>query len=249
MSGHSKWHNIKVKKTKMDSQRGKVFTKLSKEIIIAAKQGGADPENNYRLKMAIQRAKESNMPSDNIKRTIDRATGGEGGTSIEEITYEGYGPSGVALMVDAATDNRNRTAADLRSILGKHGGNLGESGCVAWMFKKRGLITVEAGAMTEDQMLEAVLEAGAEDMMLSEGLFEIYTDPSDLKAVKENLEEQGIKVQSAEVSMLPLNTVKLESNDASRVLKLMDALEDHDDVQHVYSNFDIPESVMEELAV
>lgn len=240
MSGHSKWATIKRKKAKTDNQRGKLFTKLAKEIIVAAKQGGADPDGNMRLKAAIQRAKEANIPNDNIQRAVQKGAGSAGGDNYEEILYEGYGPSGVAVMIEILTDNRNRTAGEVRHLFSRNGGNLGESGCVSWMFDKKGLIVVEKkDTLQEDDLLMAALDAGAEDMKTEEDSYEIYTAPQDLDSVKESLLGQGIAVADAEVTMVPQTTVSLAGKEAEQMIRLMDALEDHDDVQDVYANFDI----------
>lgn len=242
MSGHSKWSTIKRKKAKVDAQRGKVFTRLSKEIIMAAKAGGGDPEGNMRLKTAIQKAKEANIPNENIQRAIMKGTGELGGGNFEEIVYEGYGPGGVAVMMEILTDNRNRTAGEIRHLFSRYGGNLGETGCVSWMFDKKGLIMVDkASGANEDDLLLAVLEAGAEDMKVEEDSFEIYTEPESLESVRENLAAQGCVIADAEITMLPQTSVNLAGNEAEQMLKLMDSLEDHDDVQEVYANFDITE--------
>ncbi|GBF35333.1 hypothetical protein DCCM_4456 [Desulfocucumis palustris] len=242
MSGHSKWSTIKRKKAKVDAQRGKVFTRLSKEIIMAAKAGGGDPEGNMRLKTAIQKAKEVNIPNENIQRAIMKGTGELGGGNFEEIVYEGYGPGGVAVMMEILTDNRNRTAGEIRHLFSRYGGNLGETGCVSWMFDKKGLIMVDkASGANEDDLLLAVLEAGAEDMKVEEDSFEIYTEPESLESVRENLAAQGCVIADAEITMIPQTSVNLAGNEAEQMLKLMDSLEDHDDVQEVYANFDITE--------
>src|SRR5205823_3474328 len=242
MSGHSKWHNIRLKKGKVDAERGKVFTKLAREIIMAAKEGGANPDGNLRLRLAIQKARESSMPQDNIKRAIDRGSGQLEGANYEELTYEGYGPGGVAVMVNAVTDNRNRTVAELRNIFGKHGGNLGETGCVAWMFDQKGFLSVSKDAASEDDVMMAVLDAGAEDVRTEEETFDVITPPEALPAVRQALEAAAIPFLSAEVTMVPRSTVHLEGKEAQQMIRLMDALEDHDDVQNVYANFDIAES-------
>ncbi|MGQ9556837.1 MAG: YebC/PmpR family DNA-binding transcriptional regulator [Desulfurispora sp.] len=242
MSGHSKWSTIKRKKAKVDAQRGKIFTRLSKEIIVAARLGGGDPDNNPRLKAAIMRAKEANIPNDNIQRAIMKGTGELGGGNYEELIYEGYGPGGVAVMMEIMTDNRNRTAGEIRHLFAKNGGNLGETGCVAWQFQKKGLIVVEPGAgISEDELLLAALDAGAEDMKTEEDSYEIYTAPEEVEAVRQKLVEQGMVVAAAEVTMLPQTTVQLSGKEAEQMLKLMEALEEHDDVQEVYANFVIDE--------
>ena len=244
MSGHSKWHSIKHKKAKVDAQRGKIFTRLIKELTVAARMGGGDPESNSRLRTAMAAAKAANMPADNIDRAVKKGTGELPGVSYEEITYEGYGPAGVAIMIDAMTDNKNRTVSEIRYILSKNGGNLGASGCVAWMFHKKGIITIEAEGVDEDELLEITLEAGAEDMTSEEEVFVITTDPASFEDVHTALEERGISMASAELTMVPENTVKVDAKEASKVLRLMDALENHDDVQSVHSNFDIPEEIL-----
>jgi YebC/PmpR family DNA-binding regulatory protein len=248
MSGHSKWHNIRLKKGKMDAERGKIFTKISREIIIAAKAGGGNPDSNLRLRMAVQKARENSMPADKIKNAIQRGTGELEGVNYEELTYEGYGPSGVAVLVEVATDNRNRTVAELRNIFSKCGGNLGESGCVAWLFNPRGLVSLPKEGLTEDKVMEAAIEAGADDVKTEEETFDVYTAPEDFGAVRDALAGSGMKVLSSEVTMVPSTTVALEGKPAEQMLRLMENLEDHDDVQNVYANFDIPESVLAGMA-
>ncbi|MFH0802281.1 MAG: YebC/PmpR family DNA-binding transcriptional regulator [bacterium] len=248
MSGHSKWHNIKEKKSKVDAQKGKLFTTVSKEIMMAVKEAGPEPDTNYRLKMAIQKAKDVNMPQDNIKRSIDRASG-VGSENIEEINYEGYGPHGVAIIVEAATDNRNRMAAEMRNLFSKSGGSLGEAGCVAWMFDKRGVIEISSeNIKDEDELMMTALEAGAEDLKKEEDVFQILTSPSKLHQVRLFLEEKKFPIESAEITMIPKNTVTLDKNQAAQVLRLMDALEDQNDTLQVYANFDIPAEILEEMA-
>lgn len=241
MSGHSKWSTIKRKKEKIDSQRGKIFTRLAKEIIIAAKTGGGDPNANMRLKTAIQRAKDANIPNENIKRAIQRGTGELAGVNYEEITYEGYGPGGVAVMLEIMTDNRNRTAGEIRHLFSKYGGNLGESGCVAWMFDKKGLIVIDKSEtdLSEDDLMLLALDSGAEDLKNEEDSYEIIAAPDDLDVVREALAGQGIPIAVAEVTMIPQNTVNLTGDDAKKMLTLIDMLEEHDDVQNAYANFDI----------
>ncbi|MCQ2560035.1 MAG: YebC/PmpR family DNA-binding transcriptional regulator [Clostridia bacterium] len=240
MSGHSKWSTIKRKKEKIDNQRGKLFTRLSKDIIAAAKAGGGDPAGNARLKTAIAAAKAANIPNDNIQRAILKATGELAGSNFEEIVYEGYGPSGVAIMLDIVTDNRNRVAGEIRHLFTRNGGNLGETGCVAWMFDKKGLIEVEKeSGISEDDLMLLALEAGADDLKDEDEMFEIYTDPSQLDAVKTALEENGVQIADDRLTMLPQNLISLSEDDAEKVLKLIDALEEIDDVQEVYANFDI----------
>lgn len=246
MSGHSKWHNIRLHKGKADLERGKIFGKLSREITIAARQGGGSTDSNLRLRMAVDKARENSMPADNIKRAIQKGTGELGGENYEETTYEGYGPGGVAVLVEAATDNKNRTVADLRHLFNKYGGNLGENGSVAWQFARKGVIAVPVEGHDEDAVMEAALEAGADDMTHEGDSFEITTPVEALIAVKGALAAQNIAVASAEATMVPQNTVQLEGDAARRMLKLMDALEDHDDVQNVAANFDIAESILQE---
>lgn len=243
MSGHSKWSTIKRKKAKIDAEKGKIFTRLAREIIIAARQGGGDPEANARLKAAIQRAKEANIPNENIQRAIMRGTGELGGANYEELVYEGYGPGGVAVMMEIGTDNRNRTAGEIRHLFSKHGGNLGESGCVSWMFDKKGLIVVERGetAFNEDELMLLALEAGAEDMKTEEDSYEIITAPGDLEAVRQSLAAKGVSMAMADVTMLPQTTVRLQGKEAEQMSRLIDALEEHDDVQEVYTNCNLDE--------
>ena len=248
MSGHSKWHNIKLRKGKVDAQRGALFTRLSKEIILAAKSGSSDPEANYRLKMAVEKARENNMPLDNIKRAIARAAGGEGGREIEEVRYEGYGPSGVAVIVDAATDNRNRTASEMRFLFSRNGGALGETGSVSWQFELRGLVEVESGGRSEDQLTEAALVDGVDDVRYDAERSEIVTNVSALQTAREALTARGLKVTEARLSMEPKQTVALTGEAAAAVLKLLDALEEHEDVQQVYSNVDLSGVDLEALA-
>jgi YebC/PmpR family DNA-binding regulatory protein len=245
MSGHSKWHTIKHKKGALDAKRGKLFTKLIKEITVAARSGGSgDPDSNARLRKAIVDAKAANMPNDTIARAIRRGTGEEAGVNYEEIVYEGYGPAGVAVMVDAMTDNRNRTVAEIRHLFGKNGGNLGESGSVRFMFEKRGYIVVDKAAQPEDELLELALDAGADDLRDDGDSFEILTTPENFDAVLTAVKGAGIEPQVAEIEMVPTNYIKLTGNDARQMLKLMEALEDHDDVQKVSANFDIDEAEM-----
>ena len=244
MSGHSKWHTIKHKKGALDAKRGKLFTKLIKEITVAARAGGGDPDANARLRKAIADAKGANMPNDTISRAVRRGTGEEEGVNYEEIVYEGYGPAGVAVMVDTLTDNRNRTVGEVRHIFSKNGGNLGESGSVRFMFEKKGYIVVEKGAKAEDELLELALEAGADDLRDDEDSFEIITSPEAFDAVLDAVKKAGIEPQVAEIEMVPNTYVKLTGQDARAMLKLMEALEDHDDVQKVSANFDIDEVEM-----
>jgi YebC/PmpR family DNA-binding regulatory protein len=244
MSGHSKWHSIKHKKGALDAKRGKLFTKFIKEITVAARSGGGDPDANARLRKAILDAKAGNMPNETIDRAVRRGTGEEEGVNYEEITYEGYGPGGVALMVQSMTDNRNRTVAEIRHIFSKNGGNLGESGSVGWMFEKKGYIVVEKAAKSEEELFELAIDAGADDLRDDEDNFEIITSPDAFDAVLTAVKGAGVEPQVAEVEMVPQNYIKLEGADARQMLKLMEALEDHDDVQKVSANFDISEADM-----
>jgi len=249
MSGHSKWSTIKRKKGAIDSKRGKIFTKLIKEITLAARLGGGDIEGNARLRSAVLAAKEENMPKDNIDRAIKKGTGElAGGAAYEEVTYEGYGPAGVAVIVEVMTDNKNRTVAEIRHIFSKHGGNLGENGCVAWMFDKKGSITFDKKAVDEDALMETALEAGADDVRDQETEWEVITDPLNFEAVKRAVDQKGWKYLDSLVGLIPQNTVRLEGGKAEQMMKLMERLEDNDDVQNVYSNFDIPDEVMEKLS-
>jgi len=246
MSGHSKWHTIKHKKGALDAKRGKVFTKLIKEITVAARTGGSgDVDSNSRLRKAVSDAKAQNMPNDNIDRAIKRGTGELEGSHYDEITYEGYGVGGVAVMVETMTDNRNRTVAELRHLFSKNGGNLGEAGSVAWIFDKKGLFVISKIAKAEDELLEIVLEAGADDLKDGGEVFEVLTSPENFEAVNEALKQAGVETQVAEVTMIPQNSIRLEGADAKSMLKLYDAIDDHDDVQKVYANFDIDESEMQ----
>ncbi|HKG46631.1 MAG TPA: YebC/PmpR family DNA-binding transcriptional regulator [Pyrinomonadaceae bacterium] len=244
MSGHSKWHSIKHKKGALDAKRGKLFTKFIKEITVSARTGGGDPDANARLRKAILDAKAGNMPNDTIDRAIRRGTGEEEGVNYEDITYEGYGPSGVALLIQSLTDNRNRTVAEIRHLFSKNGGNLGESGSVGWMFEKKGYIVVSKSAKPEEELFDLVIEAGADDLRDDEDNFEIITSPEAFEAVLAAVKGAGIEPQVAEVDFVPQNYVRLEGADARQMLKLMEALEDHDDVQKVSANFDISEADM-----
>jgi len=241
MSGHSKWSTIRHKKGAADAKRGKIFTKLIKEITVAARMGGGDPESNPRLRTAVAAAKAENMPKDNIERGIKKGTGELEGVSYEESTYEGYGPGGAAVMVESLTDNKNRAVADIRHIFSKNGGNLGENGCVAWMFDKKGYISVEKSASDEETLMEAALEAGAEDVREDGASFEVITAPEDLEAVREAIEDSNIPFVDAEVTMLPQTTANLQGKEAEQMMRLMESLDDCDDVQKVYTNADIPE--------
>ena len=244
MSGHSKWATIKRKKAVTDSRRGKIFTQIIKEITIAAKSGGGDPSGNPRLRLAIDKAKSSNMPADNIKRAIMKGTGELPGVSYEDVTYEGYGSGGVAVIIESVTDNKNRTVSEIRHLLERNGGKFGATGSVAWMFHKKGTIRTPKGTMTEDDMLSIVLDAGADDLRLDGDSFEITTSPEAFEAVKKAIEDKHITVEEAEIHKVPENTVKVEGPDVEKVLKLMEALEEHDDTQHVYANFDIDEKLL-----
>ncbi len=248
MSGHSKWASIKHKKGAVDAKRGKIFSKLIKEITVAARLGGGDPMGNPRLRSAIQAAKAENLPKDNIERAIKKGTGELEGTSYEEVNYEAYGPGGVAVMIDCLTDNKNRTVADLKHIFDRHGGSFGEPGCVSWIFKKRGLIVFARNKVEEEKLFDLALEAGAEDIDEGETEFEVITDPSDFESVKKAFDDAGLDYTLSEVSMVPQNTVKLEGKGAEQMLNLMEALEDNDDISHVYANFDIPDEVMEAMS-
>ena len=244
MSGHSKWHSIKHKKGALDAKRGKLFTKFIKELTVAARTGGGDPDANARLRKAIGDAKAGNMPNDTIDRAIRRGTGAEEGVNYEEINYEGYGPGGVALLIEAVTDNRNRTVAEIRHIFSKQGGNLGESGSVGWLFEKKGYLVVSKSAKPEEELFDIAIEAGADDLRDDEDNFEIITSPENFDKVHAAVKSAGIEPQVAEVSMVPQNYVKLEGSNAQQMLRLMEALEDHDDVQKVSANFDISEAEM-----
>ena len=248
MSGHSKWATIKHKKGAADARRGKLFTKLIKEITVAARIGGGDVDSNPRLRTAVNEAKAENMPADNIKRAIQRGTGELPGVQYEEIVYEGYGPSGVALILEVATDNRNRTLAEIRHILSKNGGNLGETGCVTWIFSKRGYIVVEKSKASEDALLELVTEAGADDMKEDGDNWEIFCPMENFQQVVDALNKAGITPAVAELSMIPQTQVKVSGKPADQVLRLMDELDEHEDVQHVYANFDIEDAELQSLA-
>ena len=245
MSGHSKWHSIKHKKGAADAKRGKVFTRIIKELTVAARVGGGDPDSNPRLRTVIADAKAANMPADNIKRAIRRGTGEEPGVAYEEVMYEGYGPGGAALMVDVLTDNKNRTVSDIRHLLSKHGGHLGESNSVAWMFSKKGYILIDMSQADEETLMTATLEAGGDDLRDDDGTWEVVSSPETFHAVLEAVKQLGIEPMTAEVAMLPQSYVKLEGKAAQQMVRLMDALEEHDDVRHVWSNFNIEEKEIE----
>ncbi len=247
MSGHSKWANIKFRKERQDAARGKIFSKLIKEITMAARLGGGDIESNPRLRTAVQNAKAQNMPLKNIDNAILKGTGELPGVIYEEVAFEGYGPGGVALYILTTTDNRNRTVAEIRHILNKHGGNLGETGSVSWVFEKRGLIRIQKQDYDEEELILAVIEAGADDFKVEEDFFEVYTQFEDLYKVRSTLEETAYNIESAEITLIPQNIVELDGKQAEQMLRLMDALEDSDDVQNVYANFDIDEEIMERM--
>ena len=245
MSGHSKWHTIKHKKGAADAKRGKVFTRLIKELTVAARGGGGDPDMNPRLRTIVAEAKANNMPRENIERAIRRGTGEEPGVTYEEVTYEGYGPGGVALMIDTLTDNKNRTVGEIRHLLGKHAGNLAAENSVAWMFSRKGQIVVEKGKVDEEKLLSAALDAGADDMNDDESVWEVVCAPENFEAVRDAVKALGVEPASAAVAMIPQNYVKLVGKEAQQMLKLMEAIEDHDDVQHVWANFDVEEKEIE----
>lgn len=248
MSGHNKWSTIKHKKGAADAKRGKMFSKLIKEITIAARMGGGDLDGNPRLRTAVNTARAANMPKENIERAVKRGTGEIAGVTYEEIVYEGYGPGGVAVLVEALTDNKNRTVAEIRHIFDKYSGNLGESGCVAWMFDKKGVIEIAAEGLSEDDVMELALEAGAQDVKREGDTFEITAEPSDFEPVRKAVEDKGWKVELAEITMIPQNTVKLSGKKAEQMLKMMDVLDDHDDLQTVFANFDISEEEMMKIS-
>ncbi len=247
MSGHSKWHSIKHKKMATDAKRGKMFTKFIREIMMAAKMGGGNPDTNPRLRIAIERAKSFNMPNDNIQRAIKKGSGEEGGVTFEQVTYEGYGPGGVALFVEVLTDNKNRSASEIRSIFSKHNGNLAGAGSVAWLFERKGIINVNKNKIGEDDLMEIVLDAGAQDMTLEGDVYEITVMPENFETVKNALIEKKIDIADANISLVPKTTVRVEGKSAEQVLKLLEALEDHDDVQNAYANFDISDDVLEKV--
>ena len=244
MAGHSKWAQIKRKKAVTDARRGNLWSKLLKEVSVAARMGGEDPSGNARLRTAIQDARAANVPNDNIDRAVKRGSGQLDGVSYDEVTYEGYGAGGVAVLIETLTDNRNRTVSDVRHLFSKHGGNLGENGCVNWMFTKRGYFAIGRSAMAEEAFMELALELGAEDISIEDEIFELYSRPEDYATMREALDRQGVGLEASQLAMLPQSTVRLESDDAGKVLRLIEALEDHDDVQHVWSNFDFDEEVL-----
>ena len=249
MSGHSKWASIKHKKGAADAKRGRIFTKLIKEITIAARQGGGDPDANPRLRLCIQKAKDSNMPADNIDRAVKKGTGELEGVNYEEITYEAYGTSGVALIIECLTDNKNRTISDVKSILTKRGGNMATPGAVGWIFENKGYFAVKKDTVEEEKLMDIVLEAGAEDLKTEEKeVFEIYSAAEEYENVRKALEDKGVKIESSELTMIPKNTIKIDKiEDAKKLLKLIDAIEDNEDVQNVYANFDISDEIMDEI--
>ncbi|NKE72771.1 YebC/PmpR family DNA-binding transcriptional regulator [Candidatus Manganitrophus noduliformans] len=249
MSGHSKWATTKHKKAAADSKRGKIFTKIIREITVAAKMGGGDPEGNPRLRTAILKAKENNMPADNIKKAVQKGTGELPGVTYEEMTYEGYGPGGVAIIIQIMSDNKNRTVSEIRHLLSKSGGNMGESGSVAWMFQKKGYLSIEKQKADEEKLMSVALDAGAEDIRSDDPtLFEVITAPADFEKVKKAMTDAGLAPSYAEVTFLPQTYIRLDGKEAEQMLRLMEALEDHDDVQNVYANFDIPDEVMAKVA-
>jgi YebC/PmpR family DNA-binding regulatory protein len=248
VAGHSKWANTKHRKARVDAQKGKIFTKIARELTVAAREGGDDLNVNFRLRLAVQKARENNMPGDNIQRAIQKGAGGQEGTSFEQTNYEGYAVGGVAVLLEILTDNRNRTAAEIRHIFSRHGGSLGESGCVAWMFSRKGMIAVNRKNLNldEDDLMLIALEAGAEDITAEDdGSYTVTTEVDQFEAVKKALQDQGVEVVSDEVTMLPSTSIEItEQGDAEKVIRLMEALDDHDDVQNVYANFDIPEELL-----
>ncbi|MFP4668208.1 MAG: YebC/PmpR family DNA-binding transcriptional regulator [Desulfosalsimonas sp.] len=245
MAGHSKWANIKHKKSAEDAKRGKIFTRLVKEIIVAARMGGGDPEANPRLRTVLEKAKQNNLPKDNIERAIKKGTGELEGVNYEETAYEGYGPGGAAVYIESLSDNKNRTVADIRHIFSKHGGSMGENGCVSWVFDKKGWIPVKKSDATEETLMETAIEAGAEDIRDEDDIFEIITPPQAFEDVKDALREAGVPFEGEEVTMLPQTTISLKGADAEKMLKLMNALDDSDDVQRVHTNADIPQEIIE----
>ncbi|MBN2064597.1 MAG: YebC/PmpR family DNA-binding transcriptional regulator [Sedimentisphaerales bacterium] len=247
MSGHSHWAGIKHKKAANDAKRGKLWSKLARLIIVAAKNGGGDPGANLSLRYAIEKAKEANMPKDTIEKAIKKGTGDLEGVSFEEVLYEGYGPGGVAIMCEVLTDNRNRTAGEIRKIFDMNGGALGATGCVAWIFSKKGFISINGAGKDEEKLMELALEAGAEDFSVEEGMFEITTDAESFRDVKQALIDAGFEIDNSEISQVPSNTIAVDENDARKIMKLMEKLEDHDDVQGSHGNFDISDEIMEKL--
>jgi YebC/PmpR family DNA-binding regulatory protein len=247
MSGHSKWHSIRHKKGVVDAKRGRLFTKIIKEITVAARQGGGDPNANFRLRTVIAKAKESNMPKDNIEKAIKKGTGELEGYNLEEILYEGYGPNGVAIMIDTFTDNRNRTTAEIRNILTKSGGNLGENGCVSWIFEKKGIVTLNAEKYDENSVMEIAIDSGADDIQGDSNIWEVTTTPENYENVRSNFIKKGMEVLMSDIMRVPKTTVKLDVKIAGKILTLMEKLEDHDDVQNVAANFDIPDEILQNI--
>ena len=247
MSGHSKWKTNKGKKGIADAKRGATFTKIIKELVVVARDGGGNPDTNPRLRAIMQKAKEANMPSDNVKMAIKRGTGELPGIVYEAVMYEAYGPGGVAILVDSLTDNKNRSTAELRNIMSKRGGNMAGAGSVSWMFTQKGYISVAKDKINEDELMNIVLDAGAEDMKREDDVYEIFTSVQDLEKVKQALQDKGIKWEDAELTMIPSSTVKVTGNEAKQVLALVESLEEHDDVQQVYANFDIPDEIIVEV--
>jgi YebC/PmpR family DNA-binding regulatory protein len=248
MAGHSKWHNIKLRKQAVDAQKAKIFAKVSREIIVASRQGGGDPTTNPRLRLALDKAREAGMPNDNVQRAIKRGTGELEGGNIEELVYEGYGPGGVALLIESQTDNRNRARSDIRALLNKYGGNMGEPGCVAWLFQRKGMIVVDAKGVDEDELMLLAADAGAEDITPQEETFEVTTTYENLESVRAQLEANGVALLRVEAVMIPSTMVPLDDEGARQMMKLMQALEELDDVQRVNANFDIPDRILEEQA-
>lgn len=248
MSGHSRWSTIKRKKAAADAKKGQIFTKIIREIIVAAKTGGGDPDSNSRLRTVIEKAKAVNMPLENIKKAIQKGTGELPGVSYEEITYEGYGPGGVALLIKVTTDNKNRSAADIRTILSKNGGSMAAVGSTSWQFEQKGYISVPKEEINEEALMEIVLDAGAQDIQTTENSYDVMTEPANFEKVKRALDDKKVKYTVAEITMIPKSYVKLEGKDAEQMLKLMNALDENDDVQNVYANFDIPQEIMDKLS-
>ncbi len=244
MAGHSKWAQIKRKKAVTDARRGQLWSKLLKEVSVAARIGGEDPAGNARLRTAIQDARAANVPNDNIDRAVKKGSGQLDGATYDEVAYEGYGAGGVAVLIETLTENRNRTVSDVRHLFSKHGGNLGENGCVNWMFDKRGYFAIDRSSMAEEAFMELALEVGAEDIAIEDEIFEIYSKPEEYAAMREALDERGVALEASQLAMLPQSTIRLDGDDAAKVLRLIEALEDHDDIQHVWSNFDVDEEVL-----
>jgi YebC/PmpR family DNA-binding regulatory protein len=247
MSGHSKWHSIKHKKMAMDARKGKIFTKIIREIMVAAKTGGPNPETNPRLRLAIEKAKSVNMPNENIQRAIKKGTGEEGGVNYEQVTYEGYGPGGVAIFVEVLTDNKNRSASEIRSIFSRHNGNLAGAGSVSWIFERKGLISVKKENVEEDKLMSIILDAGAEDMKVEKDTYDVITSPENFENVKKVIEMNKIPIENASITYIPKSTVSLEGKEAEQLLRLLDELEESEDVQNVYANFDISDEILEKI--